>query len=142
MNTYRNLNVIMKYVSPHMNFQGKNTKPRLFKNFTKYQEKIMKSRPDFPNHDKIVIIKIKTGGHLVNHIKTDSRYGRKIPNKKYSLDCRFSKSETNSRSEKHFILLQCLYLWLSNTLNNQSKTTAFSTKKYFFMSSLKTTKTH
>ena len=52
MNTYRNLNVIMKYVSPHMNFQGKNTKPRLFKNFTKYQEKIMKSRPDFPNHDK------------------------------------------------------------------------------------------
>ena len=81
MNTYRNLNVIMKYVSPHMNFQGKNTKPRLFKNFTKYQEKIMKSRPDFPNHDKIVTIKIKTGGHLVNHIKTDSRYGRKIPNK-------------------------------------------------------------
>ena len=62
MNTYRNLNVIMKYVSPHMNFQGKNTKPRLFKNFTKYQEKIMKSRPDFPNHDKIVSIKIKTGG--------------------------------------------------------------------------------
>ena len=142
MNTYRNLNVIMKYVSPHMNFQGKNTKPRLFKNFTKYQEKIMKSRPDFPNHDKIVTIKIKTGGHLVNHIKTDSRYGRKIPNKKYSLDCLFSKSETNSRSEKHFILLQCLYLWLSNTLNDQSKMTAFSTKKYFFMSSLKTTKTH
>ena len=132
MNTFRNLNVIMKYVSPYMNFQSKNTKPRLFKNFTKYQEKIMKSRPDFPNHDKIVTIKIKTGGHLVNHIKTDSRYGRKIPNKKYSLDCLFSKSETNSRSEKHFILLQCLYLWLSNTLNNQSKTTAFSTKKILF----------
>ena len=62
MNTFRNLNVIMKYVSPYMNFQSKNTKPRLFKNFTKYQEKIMKSRPDFPNHDKIVSIKIKTGG--------------------------------------------------------------------------------
>ena len=91
---------------------------------------------------KLCQSKSKLGGHLGNHIKTDSRYGRKIPNKKYSLDCLFSKSETNSRSEKHFILLQCLYLWLSNTLNNQSKTTAFSTKKYFFMSSLKTTKTH
>ena len=87
-----------------MNFQGKNTKPRLFKNF---KRKNMKSRPDFPNHDKIVTIKeIKTGGHLVNHIKTDSRYERKIPNKKYPLDCLFSKFEKNSRSEKHFIPLQ------------------------------------
>ena len=82
---------------------------------------------------KIVTIKIKTGGHLVNHIKTDSRYGRKIPNKKYSLDCRFSKSETNSRSEKHFILLQCLYLWLSNYTKQTIKNGNILYKKNTFL---------